>query len=113
MGYSCSQDASHTLGVIGHMFATNGNPNILTIRGTQYFFERGRENADGAITGKLMEMLPDDYCQSVGRVRIESDGTITRFPRLKVMETVEAENTRRDMEARNPSLLRQWAMGRL
>ena len=53
MGYSCSRDAANTLGVIGKMFATDGNPNTLTIKNQRYFFERGGEQRDGAITGSL------------------------------------------------------------
>lgn len=113
MGYSCTQDASHTLGVIGRMFATDKNPNILTIKKTQYFFERGKEQTDGAITGSLMEMLPDNYCQKVGTVRIEPDGTITRFPKLTATDREEAQNTVRDMSAHNPQLLHAWAQGRI
>jgi hypothetical protein len=96
------------------MFATDGNPNILTIHGKPYFFERGREQEDGAITGCIMLMLPEDYCQRVGgSVRIEPDGTITRFPVLTKTEREEAQNTMRDMSARNPQLLRSWSMGLL
>ena len=111
MGYSCTQDAGNMLGVIGKFFATEGNPNILTINGERYFFERGREQNDGAITGKLMLMLPDDYCRSVGAVRIEGDGTLTKIPCLRQVEREEITATFRDMSARNPQLLRAWAMG--
>lgn len=111
MGYSCTVDANNTLGVIEHMFATKGNPNILTIRGSQYFFERGKEQEDGAITGQLMLMLPNDYCQRIGSVKINADGSIARFPKLSKAEKQEAENTVRDMQARNPQLLRHWATG--
>lgn len=116
MGYSCTRDAADTLAVIGHHFATDGNPNVLTI-GTiqrkQYFFERGQEQDDGAITGTLMVMLPDDMCKSVGSVRIQPDGTIARFPKLIAVDRREIENDMRDMQARNPQLLRQWGMGTL
>lgn len=113
MGYSCTKDASNALGVVSHMFATDGNPNILTIRGKQYFFERGREQADGAITGTLMLMLPDDHCRKAGNVRIEPDGMVRRFPGLTMCERAEADNTLRDMSARNPQLLSAWACGRI
>jgi hypothetical protein len=111
MGYSCTKDARNMLGVIGRMFATNGNPNVLTIRGKEYFFERGREQSDGAITGSLFEMLPNEYCRKVGTVRIAADGTIDRFPKLTREEKREAESTLHDMEARNPHLLSAWVMG--
>lgn len=139
MGYSCTKDASNMLGVIGKMFATNGNPNILTIRGREYFFERGREQRDGAITGILMvtvdsngaplkivsvpsvleqklfgaQVQTQSYCRKAGTVRIEPDGKITRFPALNRDEKREAENTFRDMSARNPQLLSAWACGRI
>lgn len=111
MGYSCTVDASNALAVVGHFYATNGNPNILTIRGTEYFFERGRENGDGAITGILMESLPGDLCRKVGTVRINPDGSIARFPRIPQRDKVEIENSFRDMSARNPQLLRSWSFG--
>jgi hypothetical protein len=78
MGYSCTRDAADMLGVIGKFYATDGNPNVLTIGGSRYFFERGKEQDDGAITGSLMLVLPDDYCRKVGSVRINADGTIDR-----------------------------------
>lgn len=82
MGYSCTVAASNTLNAIGNAFATNGNPNILTIHGREFFFERGRENGDGAITGTLMVMVDADHCRKAGTVRIEPDGRINRFPGL-------------------------------
>src|ERR1700739_3406838 len=100
MGYSCRRDAQDTLSVISHRFATDGNPNVWTI-GTverkQYFFERGQENHDGAITGTLMVMLPGDFCRSVGSVRIGPDGTIERFPKLIARDRVELEHEARDL----------------
>lgn len=113
MSYSCTRDASDMLGNIGEFFKTNGNRNILTIRGTRYFFERGRENADGAITGTLMEMLPNDYCRKAGSVRIEPDGTLSRFPRLTMIMRAELANMYYDMQARNPQLLHSWSYGTL
>lgn len=113
MGYSCTRDAANILGVIGKFYATDGNPNILTMQGEQYFFERGREQYDGAITGTLMLMLPGEYCRKVGSVRINYDGTINKFPRMRQVEREEIENTFRDMSARNPQLLSAWASGRI
>lgn len=111
MGYSCTRDAADMLGNISHFFATDGNRNILTIRDKQYFFERGRENPDGAITGTLMECLPNDYCRKAGTVRIEPDGELTRFPRLTPTLRAEVISSFRDMQARNPQLLRSWSYG--
>jgi hypothetical protein len=113
MGYSCTKDAKNMLGVIGRMFATDGNPNVLTIKGTQYFFERGREQFDGSITGGLYQILSDDDCRRVGTVKIAIDGSIDRFPKLNRADKQEAESTLHDMEARNPQLLSAWSMGRI
>lgn len=82
MGYSCTKKAADTLERIGKAFATDGNPNILTIGGRQYFFERGREQSDGAITGALFLSEPGPWASAVGSVRINADGTIARFPKL-------------------------------
>jgi hypothetical protein len=111
MGYSCTQDADHTLGVIGKLFATDGNPNYLTIHGRRYFFERGRENADGAITGKLMQLLENDtLCQEAGSVKIHADGRLGLFPRLN---STDKGNVARTVKAASYEELRAWAMGRI
>lgn len=112
MGYSCSQDAAHTLGVIQHMFRQGKSTNVLTIKGIEYFFERGRQQPDGAITGTLFRMLSDDRASKVGAFKINSDGMISKFPALSAGDRKEAEDTMRDMSARNPQLLRAWSMGR-
>jgi hypothetical protein len=114
MGYSCTTAASNVLGIIGHMFQTKGNPNILTLRGGEYFFERGRENGDGSITGVLMFCIPDSaYCRRAGAVRIEPDGRIARFPKLTAADKQEIQNSLDDLTVRNPHLLHSWASGRL
>jgi hypothetical protein len=93
MGYSCSKKAADTLDRIENTFATNGNPNILTLRGQQFFFERGLEQRDGAITGKLVQLFPETTKtvngltqtegRTVGSVRISAEGYVIRFPRLR------------------------------
>ena len=82
MGYSCTKKADDTLVRIGKTFATDGNPNILTIGAGRFFFEHGQEQSDGAITGSLMEIV-GDFCRKVGSVRISPEGQIVRFPALK------------------------------
>lgn len=112
MGYSCTQSAQDTLAVIARSFATEGNPNVWTIGIAQkkYFFERGNENADGAITGQLMVMIDENYCRPVGSVRISPDGTIERFPKLIARDRALIENRARDLRARNPHLLGAWGV---
>ncbi len=63
-------------------------------KGVSYFFEHGREQDDGSITGTVWKNLPVNqpctscdkpgcpgaHCRKAGTVQIESDGTVTRFP---------------------------------
>lgn len=105
MGYSCTTAANNTLAVIGKVHATDGNPNILSIGKDKFFFERGKEQDDGAITGSLMKMLPNDFCRKVGTVRINADGSIARFPGLSKEDRGQIESYTHDLEARNPHLL--------
>jgi len=110
MGYSCTVDAGNMLGVIGKMFATDGNPNILTINGSVYFFERGREQADGRITGSLYKMLPDNLCIKAESVCISASGLIKRFP---AMTSKQKEEAGKLLDESSASQLDQWAMGRI
>ena len=111
MGYSCTQDASHMLGVIRKTYGDPATGNTLVLKGARYFFERGRENVDGAITGTLFMELPDNYARAAGTFRIDADGTVARFPKLSAVERAELMNTFRDMQARNPQLLSAWSHG--
>jgi hypothetical protein len=111
MGYSCTRDASLALGCVRHIFGDPKQGNVLSIKGKQYFFERGRENADGAITGTVFLMLPGDMARKAGTFRIEPDGTVRRFAGLSATNREEATNTFRDMSARNPQLMHSWAIG--
>jgi hypothetical protein len=82
MGYSCTKDASDMLGYIRNQFGDGKTSNGLVIRGESYFYEIGKEQTDGAITGTLfMNTLPGS-CRKVGSFRINADGTIARFPRI-------------------------------
>src|SRR5271166_6968760 len=108
MGYSCNKDSADSMAVICHMFGKPNTGNTLILKGTEYFFERGRENQDGAITGSLMRMLPGGYCRKAGTYRIDPDGTVSRFPGMTAAERQEVVDTMRDMQARNPHLLSAW-----
>ncbi len=96
MGYSCTKAAADTLAFIEVSFRAPITPPTCVIRfgNADYFFERGREQSDWAITGTLQMVVnanrepcfdnaPDGkYCVPAGGVRIEPSGHITRFPRL-------------------------------
>lgn len=49
--------------------------------GLKYFYEIGRKNDDGAITGTVYAFLSNGMASSAGTFRIEPNGKITRFPR--------------------------------
>lgn len=108
MGYSCTQDADSMLGVIRKAYGDPTTGNVLTLRGERYYYERGREQEDGAITGTLMQMLVENapsgnsYAIPAGTFKIAPDGTIVRFPKLSALQKRELDNIFRDMSARNP-----------
>jgi hypothetical protein len=106
MGYSCTKDASDMLGVINKMCGLKDG--WLHIDGKRFFFERGKEQADGAVTGTLMMDLGNDYCRRAGGVRIEPNGTIARFPGFTLKDKAEALKILRTTD---PQLIRTWSMG--
>lgn len=81
MGYSCTAVANEVLEFVLSDLTKNvgnGKSNGWFNNGRELFFEQGRENADGAITGQVYEIL-NQKCYRRGGVRIEPNGTITRF----------------------------------
>jgi hypothetical protein len=57
-----------------------GQSNAYETEGKRFFYDTGREQRDGAITGQVFRMLPDGMAVRSGSFRIESDGTVTRYP---------------------------------
>jgi hypothetical protein len=94
MGYSCTRDANETLERIQARFGIDNSGNVYSVAGKIYFWERGRENADGAITGKVHRF--DSYSPTgdnstahpAGSFRIAPDGAIIRFPGLPRKEAI-------------------------
>jgi len=91
MGYSCTTAASRTEQLWVEACVLNGgfeSQNTWSDLGRTYFFERGRENADGAITGAIYKFVGSSNsivtgtARKVGTYRIEPDGTVTRAPRF-------------------------------
>ncbi len=113
MGYSATQDAIHALAVIYQAYGDPASSNVLILRGERYFYEIGQEQEDGSVTGRLWKMLGDDSAQITGQFKISAEGEIVRFPKLSHVQKQELGSCFRDMSARNPELLRQWAMGRV
>tara|TARA_S200002703_G_scaffold17834_1_gene14582 strand:+ start:275 stop:694 length:420 start_codon:yes stop_codon:yes gene_type:complete len=96
MGYSCSKNANDTLDKINNILQSEyANQLPTTEKGTVIdytvpsgFFEIGKENYDGAITGTVWK-FKGTYdntgkfnCNKSGSFRIEPSGFITRFPLL-------------------------------
>lgn len=53
--------------------------------GSYHFFERGREQNDGAITGTVY-VTNGKTCRPAGSIRIEPDGKVTRWPTSKASQ---------------------------
>lgn len=82
MGYSCTRNAGDRLDMI--LKADNSDPSSnmwVKEDGYRYFFERGRENSDGAITGTVYQ-IRGEYAYRKGTAKIDPDGKVTRFPHM-------------------------------
>ncbi len=92
MGYSCTVLADDALREIQEMYASKSNF-WKGDDGREYFFDIGRENEDGAITGTVIQMN-GKYGKKIGSVRIEPNGFVTRFPHLpkRIMAHVKQMN---------------------
>lgn len=97
MGYSCAAAAARVMDAVSAAcIRQTGSSNVYKVGGETYFFEQGRENGDGAITGKIMRMLPGDLCRKAGTYRIEPDGTFGRVPaffKQAVQDAVDANRS--------------------
>jgi hypothetical protein len=117
MGYSCTQAADNMLGLIRHTFSNGKYSNGLAIKGKTYFYEIGREHADGHITGTLFENIshagfPDqEYARSAGHFSIGVDGQILRFPRITRNQMIALRLKFIDLSQSNPQLLSSYSHG--
>ena len=62
---------------------TTGTGNVYASGGTEYLLELGREQRDGAMTGKVSRLERDGdrlLAWSCGSFRIDPDGTVKRYP---------------------------------
>lgn len=80
MGYSCTQAAGKVLDKISNAaYAKTGLSNGLKDGG---FFEVGRENADGRITGMVWKPYSPGFVVKAGGFCIAPHGKILKFPGL-------------------------------
>lgn len=82
MGWTCSSAAHETLTQWGKYSTSNNLPtnNYRDVRLREYFWEVGRENGDGAITGTVWRYVTADSVRRAGGFRIEPDGSVSRWP---------------------------------
>ncbi len=83
MGYSYSAKAGYVMDeLIIQLQATDSRPdggNDYFSGNVHYFFEHGREQSDGAITGTVWKYTGEKTCRKSGSFKIESNGRISRF----------------------------------
>lgn len=84
MGWSCNRDAALTMDAMTALcIKQTGSSNKFNANGSEYFFQTGREQSDGAICGTIYRYLSDGvYVRKSGGFRIEGDGKISRGPKI-------------------------------
>jgi hypothetical protein len=81
MGWGCRREAGLRLDAISAAcVAQTGSSNTFKVGADTYFYETGREQGDGAITGTIQKFVGEDKCRRSGGFRIEGDGKMTRGP---------------------------------
>ena len=114
MGYSCSAKASLTLDAAMRILQAvfpGESSNTWKKDGETYFFERGREQYDGAITGTVYRFVAapakkqvvtvqpmaqggqvdTGYCRPAGSIKIDPEGKIVRFATMSATQRQQAE----------------------
>jgi len=96
MGYSCTMLADKTFRALMNLL-TAEKSNEWTHNGRTFFAEIGRENRDGAITGKVVEVSTADadgrqHILTETSFRIDPNGSIVRFPHTPILARNTAEN---------------------
>ncbi len=100
MGYSCTTKAKLVMDAMMKELKEGdkiNQTNTWERKGNRYFYDIGKEQHDGAITCTVMKFtsLPDGdgvgHCKRVGGIRIEPDGTITRWPTSIKQERLNAQ----------------------
>lgn len=84
MGWSCRREAGVVLAKwYQACIKQTGSQNTFKVGNKEYFFEASNvEHRDGAITGIINRMLPNNMCKKCGNFRIEGNGTISKAPKF-------------------------------
>ena len=81
MGYSCTAKANFTLdGIVAALKMLNAN--TFEVKGNKYFYEIGKENSNGSMTGTIWKFINGGYIKRSGSFKIDWNGKIIRFPYL-------------------------------
>jgi hypothetical protein len=79
MGWSCTACASEVERSWSEVcYKQTGLQNGYDVAGDRLFYDVGREQYDGAITGQVFSMTTG---RKVGTFRIEPDGKVSRWPK--------------------------------
>lgn len=79
MGRIWTTKAKNSLDGIMLLMGCPPTSNTWKHKGETYFYELGREQADGSITGTVHLCLPDNKARQVGSFKCCADGAIPRF----------------------------------
>lgn len=94
MGYSCTVKAHDTLrmtlnNITGANILEPQFSNTWENKGTKFFYERGREQSDGSITGQVFKFINDTQCVKYGSLKILPDGKVKSWagmPKDKIID---------------------------
>lgn len=94
MQSSRSRAADDTLKNIQAKFRIRNSGNAFAYGTETYFWEIGRENTDGRITGTVHRDLKDqpNMCRRVGTFCIHPTGVVVRFPGIPRKEWLACQN---------------------
>lgn len=94
MGWSCTKAALDKLNYVMSLSMEESSNTWRNNNGEYFFYELpNREHADGRITATIMRFVGDNLCRKVGSLRIEADGTVTRWPHLNTNMRLASEAT--------------------
>jgi hypothetical protein len=91
MGYSCTAVAAMVQDEMVNFLQSGDNKtsNTWVIRGRKYFYERGRENGDGRITGTVWESV-GNMARKRGNYCITADGEVKSWPTSTALMRINA-----------------------
>jgi len=99
------------LGLIRNQFRDGETSNGLRIGAATFFYEVGREQPDGSITGTLFENIDATHARKYGSFKISYSGGIVRFPGIKRDMRTSLQFRFFELRRVNPALLSSYSHG--